>query len=113
MLFTMKSEGAFPLPPEFLENRIAIRQVHSHCFVMSISHVSGCAMMCRKKTARHHRKRNQFGLWLVPSGKERETVGYKCRAAPGMAITGNGANDTPVQSQVERDKTVATNEDSR
>ena len=30
-----------------------------------------------------------------------------------MAMTGNGANDTPVQSQVERDKTVATNEDSR
>lgn len=29
-----------------------------------------------------------------------------------MAITGNGANDTPVQSQVERDKTVATNESS-
>ena len=28
-----------------------------------------------------------------------------------MAMTGNGANDTPVQSQVERDKTVATNED--
>lgn len=30
-----------------------------------------------------------------------------------MATTGNRANDTPVQSQVERDKTVATNEGSR
>ena len=54
-----------------------------------------------------------FGLWFVLSNKERETVGYKCRVAPGMAMTGNGANDTPVQSQVERDKTVATNEGSR
>ena len=30
-----------------------------------------------------------------------------------MAMTGNRDNDTPVQSQVERDKTVATNEGSR
>ncbi len=30
-----------------------------------------------------------------------------------MATTGNRDNDTPVQSQVERDKTVATNEGSR
>lgn len=29
-----------------------------------------------------------------------------------MAITSNGYNDTPAQSQVERDKTVATNESS-
>lgn len=29
-----------------------------------------------------------------------------------MATTGNRDNDTPVQSQVERDKTVATNEGS-
>ena len=38
------------------------------------------------------------------------TVGYECRVALGMAMIGNGANDTPVQSQVERDKTVATTE---
>ena len=85
-----------------LENRIPIHQAHSRFFGESQSPDSGCAIICRTGTARHHRKRNQFGLWFVPSGKERETVGYKCRAAPGMAITGNGANDTPVQSQVER-----------
>ena len=98
----MKSEGAFPLPPGTLKTEYPFVKYVPIAFVMSMSHVRGCAMMCRKKTARHHRKRNQFGLWLVPSDKERETVGYKCRAAPGMAITGNGANDTPVQSQVER-----------
>ena len=41
---------------------------------------------------------------------ERETSDYKCRDAPGMAITGSGVNDTPVQSQVERFYSVATNE---
>ena len=35
---------------------------------------------------------------------ERETVGYKHRAAPGAATTSNGDNDTPVQPQSERDK---------
>lgn len=37
-------------------------------------------------------------------GMERETVGYKHRAAPGAAMTSNGDNDTPVQPQSERDK---------
>lgn len=32
---------------------------------------------------------------------------------PGMAMTGSGANDTPVQSQSERERTVAGNESSR
>jgi len=41
---------------------------------------------------------------------ERETSGYKYRVAPGTATTGNGVKDTPVQSQSERDKTVAGNE---
>jgi len=36
--------------------------------------------------------------------------GYKCRVATGTAMTGSGDNDTPVQSQSERDKTVAGNE---
>ena len=36
------------------------------------------------------------------SGTERETVGYNYRAAPGTAMTGNRANDTPVQPQSER-----------
>lgn len=44
---------------------------------------------------------------------EREQAGYEYRAAPGMAITDNGIKDTPVQSQSERDRTVAGNEDSR
>ena len=37
---------------------------------------------------------------------------YKYQTAFDMAITGNSDNDTPVQSQVERDKTVATDESS-
>ena len=36
----------------------------------------------------------------------------KYRAAPDFAITHKEDNDTPVQSQSERDKTVATNESS-
>ena len=35
--------------------------------------------------------------------KERETVVYNHRAAPGAAMTSNGDNDTPVQPQSERD----------
>ena len=42
--------------------------------------------------------------------RERKPIGYKYRVAPGTAITGNRVNDTPVQSQSERDKTVAGNE---
>ena len=38
---------------------------------------------------------------------EQETVGYKYRAAPAMAMTGNRDNDTPVQPQSERDKYLA------
>jgi len=49
----------------------------------------------------------------LPSSMERESAVMKCRVAPGTAKTGNRDNDTPVQSQVERDKTVATNEGSR
>lgn len=37
---------------------------------------------------------------------------YKIRTATETAITGSRYNDTPAQSQVERDKTVATNESS-
>ena len=70
LAFTMKSEGLFLCLPSSFENRIAIRQVHSHCFVMSISHVSGCAMICRKKTTRHHRKKKS--IWsLVCSFQQR------------------------------------------
>ena len=109
----MESEGVLYGLPSSLKIEYPFVKHIPIAFVMSISHVSGCAMICRKKTTRHHQKKNRFGLWFVLSSKERETVGYKCRVAPGMAITGNGANDTPVQSQVERDKTVATNEGSR
>jgi hypothetical protein len=37
---------------------------------------------------------------------------YKYRVATDTAITGNGVKETPVQSQSERDKTVAGNESS-
>ncbi|MCR2026477.1 hypothetical protein NSA36_13095 [Anaerotruncus colihominis] len=54
----------------------------------------------------------------LPSGMEREPVAMKYRAAPGKAMTGNRDNDTPVQSQSERDsvfqrEAVADNESSR
>ena len=41
---------------------------------------------------------------------ERETSDYKCQVAPDKAITDNGYNDTPVQSQSEREQTVVGNE---
>ncbi len=45
-----------------------------------------------------------LGSLAFVSRRERETAGYEYRAAPGMATTGNRANDTPVQPQSERDK---------
>ena len=52
------------------------------------------------------------------SGTEREPAAIKYRAAPGTATTGDGDNETPVQSQSERDsvfqrEAVAGNESSR
>ncbi len=52
------------------------------------------------------------------SGTERVPAAMKYRAAPGTATTGNRDNDTPVQSQSERDsvfqrEAVAGNESSR
>ena len=49
---------------------------------------------------------------------EREPAAMKYRAAPGTATTGDGDNETPVQSQSERDRVfqreaVAGNESSR
>ena len=54
----------------------------------------------------------------LPSSTERVPAAMKYRAAPGTATTGNRANDTPVQSQSERDsvfqrEAVADNESSR
>ena len=54
----------------------------------------------------------------LPASMERESAVMKCRVAPGTAKTGNRDNDTPVQSQSERDsvfqrKAVAGNESSR
>ena len=43
-------------------------------------------------------------------GGERVTIDSKYRAAPDFAITHKEDNDTPVQSQSERDKTIAGNE---
>ena len=82
-----------------LENCIPIHQAHSRCFGESQSPGSGCAVICREKTTRHHRKRN-VGLWFVLPGKERETAGCQYRAAPGTAMTSSGDNDTPVQPNV-------------
>ena len=69
--------------------------------VMSISHISDCATICRKEdngvSSIHFALRLSFG-------RERETASYKHRAAPGAAMTGNGGNETPVQPQSERDK---------
>ena len=42
------------------------------------------------------------------SGMEREPAAMKYRAAPGTATTGNRANDTPVQSQSERESVSST-----
>lgn len=43
-------------------------------------------------------------------GSERSNTDSKYRAAPDFAITHKENNGTPVQSQSERDKTVAGNE---
>ena len=43
-------------------------------------------------------------------GGERSNTDSKYRAAPDFAVTHKEDNDTPVQSQSERDKTVAGNE---
>ena len=42
------------------------------------------------------------------SGTEREPAAMKYRAAPGMATTGNRDNETPVQSQSERESVSST-----
>ena len=54
----------------------------------------------------------------LPSDTERKPAAMKYRAAPGTATTGDGDNETPVQSQSERDsvfqrEAVAGNESSR
>ena len=46
-----------------------------------------------------------------PAARQRAITTYsKYRAAPDFAVTHKEDNDTPVQSQSERDKTVAGNE---
>ena len=84
---------------------------------MSMSHVSGCAMMCRDDEATRFQITSRSVGFHSP-GTERETAGYKHRVAPGAAMIGNGDNDTPAQSQSERDRVfrreaVAGNESSR
>ena len=44
----------------------------------------------------------------LPSGMEREPAAMKYRAAPGTATTGDGDNETPVQSQSERESVSST-----
>jgi len=47
---------------------------------------------------------------MLHNRRRARTADYECRVATGMAMTGSGDNDTPIQSQSERDKTVAGNE---
>ncbi|MDD4474986.1 MAG: hypothetical protein PHV95_04225 [Eubacteriales bacterium] len=54
--------------------------------------------------------RATFICLFNPCRDERYTIGYKYRVAPGTAMTNSEDNDTPVQSQSEREKTVAGNE---
>ena len=82
-----------------LENCIPIHQAHSRCFGESQSPGSGCAVICREKTTRYHRKRNDRSLVCFP-GRERETAGCQYRMATGTAMTSSGDNDTPVQPNV-------------
>ena len=74
----------------FLVNRIAIRQILSLCDCDKHKRVRG--------TPR-------------PAVRQRAITTYsKYRAAPDFAVIHKEDNDTPVQSQSERDKTVAGNE---
>ena len=52
----MESEGLLYGLPSSLKIEYSFVKHIPIAFVMSISHVSGCAMICRKKTTRHHRK---------------------------------------------------------
>ena len=64
---------------------------------MSISHVSGCAMMSVLNTG-YSKGHIRFFVQYPVLYDERETSGYKYRVVPGTAITGNGVKDTPVRS---------------
>ena len=59
--------------------------------VRSISHISGCAMMLGLAEATRFHLLILRSVCLLPVPAERETVGYNCRTATGMAMTGNGA----------------------
>ena len=74
----------------FLVNRIIIRQILSLCDCDKHKRVERYATTCRKQRA--------------------ITTYSKYRVAPDFAVTHKENNDTPVQSQSERDKTVAGNE---
>ena len=53
----MESEGLLYGLPSSLKIEYPFVKYIPIAFVMSISHVSDCAMICRKKTTRHHRKK--------------------------------------------------------
>jgi len=67
----------------------------------SASHVSGRAMK-RCGLSGQGLTLHYFCLIVRCPGAERECSGYKYQVAPDRAITGDGANDTPVQPQSER-----------
>ena len=93
----------------YSDNRIHIHQAHSHCCCESISQSSDCAMICTDGGS----EKTPISVFGQPIRQGASTADCKRRMVPDVAMTGNGANDTPVQSQSEREQTVAVNEGSR
>ena len=65
--------------------------------VMSVSHVSGYAMIWTGKGSEIPQFR-RIGLRLFYLSGKRKIPGYNCQIATGKAITGNRYHDTPVRS---------------
>ena len=94
---TEKRVRGFSCLPLHLENRILKHQAHSRCFGESQSPDSGCAMICREKTTRHHRKKFRS---LVGSSWQRARNSKLL--VPGGSRYGQDRqrSDTPVQPNV-------------
>ena len=78
--------------------KISIHQAHSRCFGKSQSPGSGCAMICREKTTRHHRKRKCRSLVC----SSRQGAKNSRLPVPGGSWYGHDQqrSDTPVQPNV-------------
>ena len=93
------------------DNFIPIHQAHSHCRKPLLV----VAPRCAGQDSEIH---NIISSAVCCLARSENPVTIKYRAAPGTATTGNGDNDTPAQSQSERDsvfqrEAVAGNESSR